>query len=368
MSIHCIAPHPFQLLVFGGKLHPVGGIETHLLHFCQLAKTQFAQVTLVATTQNFSPQSKITLQNAGVVVVEFDCDRSPRGMLGYLQCLLYMRRVANSKATWLYTNGTTGFAAAIFKFCHVKRWIHHHHSDVTPEMIASFPSPYRQVLVRADWLLTCTNEQSRRLGKHFKRSDCTVSVPCCKAEPATEAIGSHKLQIGAKPVIGFFGRLRESKGVKTLLNLNSWFGAHGLECRLYGDDCEGLVAGGLPANVVWHGAYMPDQDLDGLLSEISLLVLPTTFPEGLPLVIAEAISRGIPVVAFSGGGVRDLHDFHPGLLVIQPNVDALKAGILEMLSRLKNPRLSQSLIKEYQTRLSNRVCMEWWATQLKSAA
>jgi glycosyltransferase involved in cell wall biosynthesis len=135
---------------------------------------------------------------------------------------------------------------------------------------------------------------------------------------------------------------------------------NGIECRLHGDNCENLVSLPLPAPISWKGPYNSSEDLDELFSSIEVMVLPTVFGEGLPIVVSEAISRGVPVVAYPGGGLREMAGFHAGVMIIEPNVAAFKKALLEMRERLKSRELNESLAKKYQTELSNGKTVGWW--------
>jgi glycosyltransferase involved in cell wall biosynthesis len=258
----------------------------------------------------------------------------------------------------LYSHGTSGFAYLANKMLRPSLWIHHHHSDIQPD--TRFSKLYGTVLESADWLIACTPEQAKVLDAKYGRRGRSVFLPICKAEPAMATVPIRHPQRLEKVIVGFFGRLRESKGVRVLMELAPWFRDHGMECRLHGDDCEGWMLKGLPSGVSWSGAYDSAKDIDRLLSTVDVVALPTTFPEGLPIVMCEAISRGVPIVAYPGGGLREMASFHPGVIIVPPDLESLKAGLLEMKDRLREPGLGNSLAKKYQQELGNQKTLDWW--------
>jgi glycosyltransferase involved in cell wall biosynthesis len=350
-----------EILVLGGKLQPYGGIETHILHFCKSLPEKLASLDLFISSTSYLPASKAALIQKGITVHEFDCSSGIKGRWEYLRCLLQIRSERNRNKI-LYSHGTSGYAYLANKMLRPSTWIHHHHTDVLPE--TEFSSLYCKVLKSADWVIACTPEHSQLLENRFSRNGRTIFLPYCKAEPEIVGLPTVQPAKGAKLIFGYFGRLKQSKGVRTLIELAPWFCTNGMECRLHGDDCEGLLSNGLPSGISWNGAYDSTKEMDALLGKVDVLVLPSTFPEGLPIVVSEAISRGVPVVAYSSGGMRTLKDFHRGIIIVPPDVEAFKAGILEMKERLCEPGLSCGLVKKYQSELGNQKTLDWWTDLL----
>jgi glycosyltransferase involved in cell wall biosynthesis len=78
-----------------------------------------------------------------------------------------------------------------------------------------------------------------------------------------------------------------------------------------------------------HG---PARDFGAEIERASLFVLSSRF-EGLPLVLLEAMSKGMGIVSFDcPTGPADVIDDHRnGILVAPGDIDALAAGILELI-------------------------------------
>lgn len=120
--------------------------------------------------------------------------------------------------------------------------------------------------------------------------------------------------------IGFIGTLRPAKGAHLLLAaLQSWAGP-AVDLRLYGSplddpnyvDSLKRQASMLPAEVIpnWLGTF-PPRELNAVLSELDLLVVPSLWIENSPLIVHQALAARLPVVAFDVEGIRE--QIQPGL-------------------------------------------------------
>lgn len=77
-------------------------------------------------------------------------------------------------------------------------------------------------------------------------------------------------------------------------------------------------------------------DISQVLRELDLLVVPSLPYDAAPRVIIEAFSAGVPVLAFSSGGIPELiQDGQTGFLVDMRSPEALAARILEVLGNCK---------------------------------
>lgn len=79
--------------------------------------------------------------------------------------------------------------------------------------------------------------------------------------------------------------------------------------------------------------FLPWQEnVEALLSGLDLLVVPSA-TEGMPRVILEAFSAGLPVLAFAAGGIPEvIRDRETGFLVSEPSVEGLACRISELLA------------------------------------
>ena len=87
---------------------------------------------------------------------------------------------------------------------------------------------------------------------------------------------------------------------------------------------------GLQGRVILAG---PSEDIPGEMAQASIYALSSRY-EGFPLVLIEAMSKGMAVVAFDcPTGPADIVDDHRnGILVPRKDVEAFTAGLMEMVS------------------------------------
>lgn len=105
----------------------------------------------------------------------------------------------------------------------------------------------------------------------------------------------------------YAGRLSTEKGLETLLD--AWRGLRDIPLRVVGDGP--LLAGlreraareGLPVEFL---GLRPRDEVRAIIGGAALLVLPSQWFEGFPLVLVEAYARGTPVVAARIGSLAEL--------------------------------------------------------------
>ena len=105
--------------------------------------------------------------------------------------------------------------------------------------------------------------------------------------------------------------------------------------------------------VQWAGFA---RDVTAELSQIDLLVLPSLFGEGLPMVVLEAMAAGVPVVATSVEGVPEaIRDGQDGVIVRPGDPHDLAAGIGKILSAtLDWSALRRSALGRHAEQFSDR--------------
>ena len=124
--------------------------------------------------------------------------------------------------------------------------------------------------------------------------------------------------------------------------------------------------GALPVELTVHGRVTGDAKRD-LLDEADVLVFPSTYAmEAQPLVIVEALSCGLPVVAYDTGGVRDLVDDTVGKLVPAGDEHALAAALAELLeSTDRVGAAGEAARARYDRQHSGRAYAEAWREVLR---
>lgn len=134
----------------------------------------------------------------------------------------------------------------------------------------------------------------------------------------------------AKPrLVSYFGRLSKPKGVIDLIHAT---GDLEIEVRIVGDgyqrrELESLAERVAPGRIEFFG-WADKEQLGGLYSESTLVVMPGRWPEPFGLVGLEAGWAGRPVVATNSGGITDwLEDGVTGLTFEPGSRDDLTAAI-----------------------------------------
>ncbi|WP_028572894.1 glycosyltransferase [Desulfonatronum lacustre] len=101
--------------------------------------------------------------------------------------------------------------------------------------------------------------------------------------------------------------------------------------------------------------YLDQEHLSRCMNAADVLVYPS-LADNHPLIILEAMSRGLPCAAFASGGIPEqiIHE-HSGLLAPLGDVNRLAASALNIL---RNPRLGNQLAKTAQDRFIRLFQME----------
>lgn len=137
----------------------------------------------------------------------------------------------------------------------------------------------------------------------------------------------------------YAGRLVPEKGVEVLIEAVARV-SKDIPCELWivgrGPSESGLRQQarkrGIENHIRWFGWVPWGEKLFKLMREADILVLPS-FTEGLPLVLIEAMSQSLPVVASATGGVPEIiHDKETGLLFSPGNSEELARCIKKLAS------------------------------------
>ncbi len=168
--------------------------------------------------------------------------------------------------------------------------------------------------------------------------------------------------------LGTVALFRPRKGVEVLLEALAKLREAGLPVRLravggfetFEYECEVQHLAerlGVADAIYWTGFT---RDVDRELAQIDVLVLPSLFGEGLPMVVLEAMAAGVPVVASEIEGIGEvIRDGQNGLLTA-PGDPAELARVLASLIRGESDWLSlrESALECHARRYSERAMAE----------
>jgi glycosyltransferase involved in cell wall biosynthesis len=120
---------------------------------------------------------------------------------------------------------------------------------------------------------------------------------------------------------------------------------------------------GLSSTVTYCGPVYGEQKKQ-LLASADLFVFPSFHPtESLPLVILEAMSYAVPVVATPDGGIPDMvEEGVTGFLVPKRNAQALADRLEQLIAR---PELRKAMGSRGRERFLQRFTLERFETDLR---
>lgn len=148
----------------------------------------------------------------------------------------------------------------------------------------------------------------------------------------------------------FIGRLSQEKGIATLLEAAR--SGLGMPLKIAGSGpLQPVVeAAQIPGRIEYLGQQNPEQ-VRGLMRQARVLLIPSLWFEGLPMVVPEAFGAGLPIIASRIGALETLIDDGGNGLLAEPGnaaswVDAMRRFSTE--SGLEE-RLRQKARQTYET-------------------
>ncbi len=111
-----------------------------------------------------------------------------------------------------------------------------------------------------------------------------------------------------QPLVFFFGgRLDPEKGLDVLLATMQRLASPHIRLQIYGDGklrAHVQKAAQADARITYGGVYTHEQ-VGALLSQIDVVVIPSLWPENLPLIMQEAQAAGVPTLVSDVGGMTE---------------------------------------------------------------
>jgi glycosyltransferase involved in cell wall biosynthesis len=179
----------------------------------------------------------------------------------------------------------------------------------------------------------------------------------------TRATLPHKAAAPARWTIGFIALLRPRKGLEVFLDAAAQLKSRGLPIQLrivgrfetagYEEEIHRRAGElGLSDIIDWRGFQ---QQIDAELDAMDLLAFPSVLPEGMPMVVLEAMAAGVPIVASEVNGVVDvLRDRKSALLVSPGDAESLANALATLVEdqRLRD-RLRLSAFDQQREQFSD---------------
>jgi len=136
------------------------------------------------------------------------------------------------------------------------------------------------------------------------------------------------------PIVGWVGRFSREKAPDVMIRAFAACEVPGARLSMVGSgpleaDCRALAAKlSVQDRVTWHGIV---QDASRYLEAFDLVAL-TSWTEGTPMILLEAIAAGVPVVTTRVGGIPDVVSASEALLVEAGDVQAVAAAVAKVLT------------------------------------
>jgi glycosyltransferase involved in cell wall biosynthesis len=330
-----------RILISGGLV--AGGPKTHLPLLCSVLRQAGAEVTIASASSDWSHDALEELRATGVRIIVSPFAFGPLQLLGKIWAFLTWPFLLPRDHDLLCCIGHGRMHFWAGRFVRPGGFkIYHEIADCPPpgSLAARIAAQMDAVLATSDSIARSMTGLLPGIPVRpipFLTSAMTLPPPVQRPPRGDDILR-----------LVFLGRIVGHKRPTDLVDAfpawNSRAPLAPLRLDLYGgaDDDEGegrrlrqrIDALGLADAVRWHGPYSI-RDLDHIFSQTDLVVLPSRY-EGLPLVLVEAMQRGIPVVASSAGGIAELGLDNPDV-VITPGTDwaPFADGLAAMAARIR---------------------------------
>src|SRR5882757_5370450 len=187
--------------------------------------------------------------------------------------------------------------------------------------------------VRRALFVNCISHFCRSQVMLFAPPDCwdKLRIVHCGVDPDAFEVKRHE---GRGRRLLFVGRLAAMKGLPVLLEVLAKLDGVTLDIAGDGPDRqlleEQVRALNISSRVKFLG-YQSQPQVRELLKQADLFVM-SSFAEGVPVVLMEAMAAGVPVVATRIAGIPELvRDGHSGLLVAPGDVDEIANAVDRLL-------------------------------------
>jgi glycogen synthase len=256
---------------------------------------------------------------------------------------------------WLLYAGSPETEQTRLRLQNLKRWL-----------IGSFPMPRT-----ASFIAVSATVKRKYVEAGFRPESIEVIYngidPRFFDQPAAErpAVGALKGRFN----LLYSGRLRLEKGVLVALKalnllLGEAKGAYPIHLNIFGsgdkvylDELHSFLrVRHLTERVTFHG-WVPQEELLAYYDCSDIMLVPSLWPEPFGLVVAEAMARGLPVIASDIGGPAEIltHEAD-GILVPPGDEHALAAAIKQLLGDAKKRgQLGQAARASVRDRFTNEV-------------
>lgn len=351
-----------KICIFATSLAATGGIESHLLLFSEKLSKRNHQLTLICGNCRINPQWEQKLRRIANCRLTSISNPWKRKIWQVWTGL----KLRGSGFDAVYTNGQGSSVYWFTRALGVKNWIHHHHMAADYEDQQNWTGSYRLALAKCRKLIACASVNARRLERLIGRSAEVVycfsrQVNYLERPPAKE----RKLNFG------YFGRLIPAKGLPVILRLSQDPDLQFIEWHVWGSGGDFDPSHFAESSAVhFHGSFSTESELEAVIQQLDAFVLFSTFYEGLPITLIEAIGGGLPWIATERGGIAELSSLSEDLILLSssPDDEECKKACLKMRDRLVSGSTDgRQLTRIYADRFSDSALVQKWEACLEDA-
>jgi glycosyltransferase involved in cell wall biosynthesis len=343
------------------SLAKTGGNETHVRELARLLSQAGYSVTVGSRSKDFIDQQRSFFDEAHIAYITTPLGSRSPSPLRNIWAALFWSRLRRAAFSHLIGIGPGGFHRLL------KHYLREDGLAVYWESgDGTYHTPSHVRMLRAMDKLAATSSRVARVMQAYIDGEVHIlpplSSPALKVGP-----GSLPNRLpGQELRLAYLGRVTRRKGLENLIE--GWtalaIGPARLDVYGGGDLLEELRRTvhlkGLSNVIHFHGAYERERDLEAILARTDLVVLPSE-GEGLPHVLIEAMSFGVPFVATGVGGVEDLAHGNPDVLVTGAVWPDFAHGLETMARRVREGQVSRERLREtYQNHYAfERVSQQW---------
>jgi glycosyltransferase involved in cell wall biosynthesis len=346
---------------------PAGGAETVVLGLALAGAAHGLQPTVAALLQDSAPSPLVErLKQDGIPVHEIRCGRRR-----YLKEAGMVEEVAAQCGaelihTHVYHGDAVGYLAARRRRVPVIATVHGFTGGDWKNRLYQWTD---QLLLRRFDAIICVSNPVRDQLRHGGiRPERLHLIP--NAYQATElySMADARARLGLNatgPVVGWVGRLSAEKGPDLFLTAMASDQLANATGIMLGDGAEraALLQQRELLGLAESRLRMPGGrgDAAAAMPAFDVMVL-SSRTEGTPMALLEAMSAGVPVVAFAVGGVPQVLDQNSGWLVPAEDTAALAAAIRSVLADPEESRRRAMVAREV---VKNRYGVAQWIEQIR---
>lgn len=245
-------------------------------------------------------------------------------------------------------------------------WVYHVHSPTSRDSTRGFINRVNTLIERysirkCSTLMTVSKSLRREMLRQGVSRDRLAVVP--NGVPALDPIDAKSRLHSHKWRLGMIALMRPRKGVEIALEAMQKIKARqlpvvleligGFETDEYQQQTMQLIESlGLKETVKWTGFT---NDIPGAIDRLDALVLPSLFGEGMPMVVLEAISAAVPVIATRVEGTPEvIRDGIEGFLAEPRDPASLAERITAMISsRSQWLEMSKAALQRHRSSFSD---------------